>query len=482
VRRLHSALASPVFVGAIFFALYLSSGALVPGNDMRPSVFMPRALILEQKLTFTAAEYPFMFHWRVLGAQGSKPIAPRTPADIAAAAAHDTVLVIGAKYYLVATRLLDEHASIFGPVPGLLALPLVVAYALFDVDAALSPTGLAWSARWTAALLAALAVAFMHAVALRGRTKGRAALAALVLGAGTSLWSTTSQGLLQHAPCTLFVTMAVFALWTQQPSTVRLLGAGAALGVAVWSRPTALVVAVLLLGYSIIAHRRRALLVALGALPLALLLAFYNQALFGAPWTSAQTLVDPRLIHRIGAGAWSTPVAVGGAGLLLSPGRGLLVYSPVVLWSFAGVVLARGHERVRVRVLAAAVLGTWLIAFKWFDWWGGWCFGYRPLVDSMPLLVLCMLPAIDRLRVRSLQTVAFAAALAFSIGVQALGAFAYEPIGWNDQDGRDVNKSEHRARLWAWRESPILYYATHFAEARARRLELARQWVEDPGI
>jgi hypothetical protein len=243
-----------------------------------------------------------------------------------------------------------------------------------------------------------------------------------------------------------------------------------------------LVVAIALLGHAVFAHRRRSMLVVLGALPLALLLAAYNQTLFGAPWTSAQMLVDPRLIHRIGADAWGTPLAVGSAGLLLSPARGLFVYSPVLLWALAGVVLARDDERVRMWVLAAAVLGTWLIAFKWYDWWGGWCFAYRPLVDTLPLLVLCMLPALDRLRVRSLQALVFAALLGFSIAVQGLGAFAYDPIGWNDRDGRDVNKPAHRSRLWAWGESPLLYYALHFRESRARRLELAQRWASDPGI
>jgi hypothetical protein len=29
---------------------------------------------------------------------------------------------------------------------------------------------------------------------------------------------------------------------------------------------------------------------------------------------------------------------------------------------------------------------------KWFDWWGGWTYGYRPWLEAVPVLVLCMIP------------------------------------------------------------------------------------------
>ncbi len=480
------AIASPACVGACFFALYLSSGALVPGDDMRPTVFVPRAWMRDHALTFSPADYPFMFRWLRLGPAGPERFSPLDRAQLAGAVSEGPVRLVGPKYYVVPTHVAGAYASIFGPLPGLLAVPSVALLALFDPAGAFAPERLAQCARWTAALLAAATVMLVYMLAAARLSRGRALLAALVLGAGTSLWSTTSQGLLQHGPCTLGIVLAIFALWTPTPSlsTARLIGAGAALGLAVCARPTALVLALALLGYTGVRYRGRVLALVLGALPFALALGVYNDVLFGAPWTSAQTLVDRELLlHTVRTTElWSTPLALGAAGLIASPGRGLLVYSPCVAWAAVGLAASRGEERVRLGVLACATLGMWGLAFKWYDWWGGWCYGYRPLVDTLPLLLLCMLPALEKLRLRSVQATVFGVALAWSIGVQALGAFAYEPLGWNAKHGQDINAPEHRKRLWDWSDGPIIHYARHFSAARALRLRLAGLWVKDPRI
>jgi hypothetical protein len=284
---------------------------------------------------------------------------------------------------------------------------------LFDVHWALSAEGLAACARFTAALLAAAAVAVVFTIAASRTSLARSLILALTFGAGTSLWSTTSQGLLQHGPCTLFIALAALASWPSQLGTRRLLAAGAALGLAVCARPSAVAVAVVLLAGVLVRHRARGLWVVAGGAPFALALGTYNQMLFGAPWTSAQTLIDSELVHAASEGTdlWGTSLLDGVAGLVWSPARGLLVHSPVVLWAGLGLAQAKGEDRGRSVVLACAALAMWGFAFKWFDWWGGWCFAYRPLVDALPLLALCMLPVIERMRARSWMTAAFGLAL-----------------------------------------------------------------------
>src|SRR4029077_3795494 len=102
-----------------------------------------------------------------------------------------------------------------------------------------------------------------------------------------------------------------------------------------------------------------------------------------------------------------------------------LVYSPFLAAAFAGAVLAWKDARYEpLRFLTIAVPALWIFAFLWFDWWGGWTYGYRPIVDSVPLLVLLCLPTLEWLLARPAWRAAFVLSLAWSVLVQVLGAFA----------------------------------------------------------
>jgi hypothetical protein len=78
---------------------------------------------------------------------------------------------------------------------------------------------------------------------------------------------------------------------------------------------------------------------------------------------------------------WQTPVWIGAAGLMISPSRGLLIYTPFLAAAFAEALIAWREARyARMRFLTVAIPALWLVAFVWFDWWGGWTYGYRPIV------------------------------------------------------------------------------------------------------
>ncbi|MEJ7640079.1 MAG: hypothetical protein WKF75_19465, partial [Singulisphaera sp.] len=83
------------------------------------------------------------------------------------------------------------------------------------------------------------------------------------------------------------------------------------------------------------------------------------------------------------------------------------------------------------RPLTVAIVALVLLASKWFDWWGGWCFGYRPIVDTMPLLALLLIPALDGRARRPAGRIFFGALLAWSVAVQLVGAIAIDTVSWN---------------------------------------------------
>ena len=87
------------------------------------------------------------------------------------------------------------------------------------------------------------------------------------------------------------------------------------------SRPTnAVIVAPLAIVVALCFRRRLVRFVLWSVPPIAFQLA-YNWRYFGDPFRTQFPI--------IGSGLWNAPFAEGFAGILLSPARGLLVYSPV---------------------------------------------------------------------------------------------------------------------------------------------------------
>jgi hypothetical protein len=142
--------------------------------------------------------------------------------------------------------------------------------------------------------------------------------------------------------------------------------------------------------------------------------------------------------------------------LLVSPSRGLFVFSPVLVFSLLGfVVWCRSADRLRPDVYLIAVatsVGHLLLFSKWTTWWGGHTYGPRYLTDIGPCIIVLMAPAmrlvLDRLALRTV----FGLALAASIAVQAIGAFCYPNGDWN---GSPASIDTHPERLWDWRDNQI---------------------------
>jgi hypothetical protein len=146
----------------------------------------------------------------------------------------------------------------------------------------------------------------------------------------------------------------------------------------------------------------------------------------------------------------------GLAGLLASPGRGLFIYTPIAAFSVLGAwAWLRNRRRGDPPVCLVCVLysvSLLLLMAKWRLWWGGHCYGPRLLTDIVPCLVLLILPAWSMISARAPLRVAFAVALALSVGIQAIGAFCYPKSRW---DETPVSVDARPARLWDWRDSPL---------------------------
>jgi hypothetical protein len=145
------------------------------------------------------------------------------------------------------------------------------------------------------------------------------------------------------------------------------------------------------------------------------------------------------------------------AGVFLSPGRGMLIFTPVVLFALCAFLpSAAPARREHLPLVTAAVIFVALDSVtiaRWAIWWGGYSWGPRLLTELAPPLVILMaigVAAISRPWPRRV----FAALAVYSVLIQALGAFFY-PHGHWDAGPPSVDRA-NTARLWDWRDNPIL--------------------------
>jgi hypothetical protein len=514
-----------VLLFVILLLAYLSNGIILPGNDAVPNVRLPVQLLERGSVFFSPEDNPKMFEFAMTGADGGKQFARFASWNasyqgkpVRELYQSGQLTLSSPKYYLTPTVRPDRYASTFGLGAGLTALPVFAAAKLFA-----SPLSGHLSLLWhmgklVAAALVAGSALFLFLAAAAHVSRGAAFLLAAAYGLGTCVWSTSSQALWQHGPCEFFLAMGAFYLLRKQRRHADALS-GLALGLAVFCRPTVALVVLSVLLWLAFGDRRRLLRFVLGGLPVAVVALVYAQVAFGNPFTFGQLANGVIAQSKTGnPGLWQTPLYLGAAGLLASPARGLLVYSPIALFALWGMGRAfRDPEWRELRPLALGAAALFVLSAKWFDWWGGWCFGYRPIVDTAILLAFLALPVVERVRSGPFLKTSFAVLLVWSVGVQVIGAFAYDVGGWNSglvydvslpgthervtfvdkqdairyardrgstdvvQRNRDIDRPENRHRLWSLTDSPIPYYLGHFASARQQRRIFVENFLKDDG-
>lgn len=425
-RWLRSPRAAPLLLVLACLVVYNANGRLIASGDTLPARLIPFSILLDGTVTLDR-----FYGERVGGAE-----------RLARAPAAERM-----RYYYLTPR----HGRLYSTYP--ITLPLLVTPLYAPVVWAKGhwSTGEALLAaavleKLTASLIAALGVAAMFLL-LGALTDRRLALGlAAAFAFGTTTWTTSSQALWEHGAGVLFILLAL-AVLARRPRWLALAGGFAGLAVAV--RPGNLFFWVALLAvHGWVFRRPRDLAVlALPGVLLGAMVAAYNWVVF-ADLRGGYGRVDD---------AFGGVLARGLAGLLVSPSRGLLVYTPFLLAGFAGlrmVVRDRALRRSPVYATAALFLVCDLVFLGWWQaWWGGWSYGPRLLTEAAAVLVVLAVPAAERLRARPWARRAFAAAVAWSVGVQALGAAAYgTPDEWN---ATPVSVDLRPERLWDWGDAQI---------------------------
>lgn len=213
---------------------------------------------------------------------------------------------------------------------------------------------------------------------------------------GTNTWSVSSRGMWQHTFAQFFISIVVLLLLKSIKNKRLIPWVGFVLGISVLARPTNIVFALLFSIYVFFKHRDMLGRYILAVVPSILFLIFYNQVTFGSPFEEGYGARDD---YR-----WITPYSESIPGYLFSPGRSFLFISPPLALVYYAVVRLftdrkyGGEFNTIYRYMALSFVSSLLLFSKWYTWHGANAFGYRMLVDSLPIVGLLSYVVIDKMR------------------------------------------------------------------------------------
>ena len=161
--------------------------------------------------------------------------------------------------------------------------------------------------------------------------------------------------------------------------------AGAALGLALYTRERSIILLPPFLLYVFLTQPRRqwmgwlAFLVPIGIA--GVFIGAWNWIRFGSPLMTSYTAWQPET-------GFNTPIVVGVFGLWLSAGKGLLFYNPIAWLGLIGLVSLWRRDRSLAALIGLLLLIPTVFFARYDLWTGGWNWGPRYLLPLIPLLVL----------------------------------------------------------------------------------------------
>jgi hypothetical protein len=330
---------------------------------------------------------------------------------------------------------------------------------------------------WSASIVTALACSIVALLAYRrltGDTKTRRRLAVvcgLVFAFGTSAWSTASRSLWEHGPSLLMLALGLLALdrifprSEKPPSRLPVLpafGAGAAFMAAVTIRPLN-AVALALVAVLILWKARRAIgMYVVGSLLVAVPWLAITEANYGSllqPYDKTSRLGLPSTFFE--------SIAAN----LVSPARGILIFSPIVLVAGAGLAIDwRRRTLGPLETMSAVAIAGYVVVLATFPvWWAGNSYGPRFTSETLPFLFVLALPFVDWMRAGHRETprdrsilfrlsaATVTVLLTLSVVINAEGGLLRASICWNGKPGTPQNVDKHTSRVWSWSDPQFDY-------------------------
>ncbi len=114
--------------------------------------------------------------------------------------------------------------------------------------------------------------------------------------------------------------------------------------------------------------------------------------------------------------------------LLLSPDRGIIKFTPVMLLGLVGIYVLYKRDDKYLSLLFGTAIMNLVLYSMWGDPWGGWAFGARYLIPMYAIMAIFIGFAIEKYYKNSVFVLAFAVLLTYSVFVNTLGALTTNAI------------------------------------------------------
>ncbi len=303
---------------------------------------------------------------------------------------------------------------------------------------------------FTASLITALIFPVLYYIGCKRLNTTLVLVGVLSFAFGTSAYSTASRVLWQHGPSMLMLAIALslFVKGERDPRAVQWAGLPLALSFIV--RPTNGIPIFVLTIVVFLRYRKQLLGYLLSATVVAVPFIWSNLLAY------AYFLPPYYLPQRIGSSTHFWEALIGN---LISPSRGLFVFSPILIFALYGMVAK--FRRVRFTAVESAmviIIGLhWLMISTFGHWWAGHSYGPRFFTDMMPYMTYFLLIGLHELnrqtsrdRFRQIGMGIFAVFASISIGIHYIGANQPAVLSWYKWPLEvDTYAS---VRLWDWRD------------------------------
>jgi hypothetical protein len=266
----------------------------------------------------------------------------------------------------------------------------------------------------------------------------------------TSAWSQASRELYQHGPSMLMLTLSLYLILRadRQPWLIQYIGALLAMAYVI--RPTNILSLICFSLFIFLYYRQYFWRYLVWALVVLAPFIIFNLSTYNA-------LLPPYYsLGRIGMHSGFFEALLGN---LISPARGLLVFSPIFLMSFLGIFLKiREGRRAKVDYFLIAIIGLhWLVISAYPHWWAGHSYGPRFFADMVPFLIYFLIPVVGFLahanKPKWIMLTIFLGLTAFSFWVNYRGAVRWEVYLWNSNP---VSVDSKPSRIWDWHDIQFL--------------------------
>jgi len=418
-----------LFLFLIIFIVYTINFRSIPASDTIPASFLPFSILENHNL--------YMDRYSAIFIQESTP-----------------------SFFV---EIKGHYLSLFPIVTPLLVTPLyIITYTLlklinYPIDV-FNPGFLlivTIMEKLSASIIATLSSIFVFS-SLKELTNRRIALiGAIIFAFATNTWTISSQALWQHGMSELLLSMIIYfvIINEKKEENKNISYLGLLSGLFIYNRPPDSILLLPVLIYILSINKFKIIRYFSFMFAASTPFLLYNFYFFGNLFGGYNSNFD---VLALNSETWLHFI-----GLLISPNRGLFVYSPILVLAIFGYFKISKIVNKRIKsflfIFGLSIILNILVYSSFWHWWGGWSYGPRFLTGMLPILIifsgLYLDNHINYNNKKKMISISIGLILiSWSIFVQIVGAFYYPNGGWDD----NPNLIQHPERLWDWKDTQIM--------------------------